>query len=278
MPAPSGGLAVLKNRDFSLYLAARFLSNIATQMLIVAVGWQVYHITGSVLDLGLIGLSQFLPFLCLVLLSGHIADQYDRRIILLCGLGAYFVCSLLLLTFSLEKIATTLPIFGVLALYGITRAFQLPAAQSFVPTIVEPQALRNALALNSSANQVASIAGPSVGGVLYALAEVHMGRNSGAGLVYGASATMLLTAAVLILMIAKRRAASRVRNCRGTRCCRASASCGSENRYWVPFRWICLPYCSGVPRRCCRPIRATCCTPGRPFSAICGRRPASARG
>src|ERR1700684_1105860 len=85
MPPSSGGLAVLKNRDFSLYVSARFLSNIATQMLIVAVGWQVYHITGRVLDLGLIGLSQFLPFLCLVLFSGHIADQFDRRAIIIFG-------------------------------------------------------------------------------------------------------------------------------------------------------------------------------------------------
>ncbi len=208
MTGNSGGFAVLKNRDFSLYLSARFLSNIATQMLIVAVGWQVYQITGSVLDLGLIGLSQFLPFLCLVLFSGHVADQYDRRIILVFGLCAYFLCSVLLLTFALEKIATTLPIFAVLAAYGITRAFQLPAAQSFVPTIVETKVLRNALALNSSANQVASIAGPSVGGVLYALAEVHLGHNSGAGLVYGIAAISLLTAAVLILMIRKRRAAT----------------------------------------------------------------------
>jgi MFS family permease len=206
MADASGGLAVLKNRDFSLYLAARFLSNIATQMLIVAVGWQVYRITGSVLDLGLIGLSQFLPFLCLVLFSGHAADQYDRRIILLLGLCAYFMCSIALLSFAVSNIRSTLPIFGVLAVYGITRAFQLPAAQSFVPTIVETGVLRNALALNSSANQVASITGPSVGGVLYALAESHVGRNSGASLVYGSAAMLLLTAAVLILSIAKRRA------------------------------------------------------------------------
>jgi MFS family permease len=202
----NGGFAVLKNRDFSLYIAARFLSNIATQMLIVAVGWQVYHITGSVLDLGLIGLSQFLPFLCLVLVSGHVADQYDRRVILLLGLGAYFVCSVTLLSFALSNIRSTLPIFGVLAVYGITRAFQMPAAQSFVPTIVESRRLSNALAVNSSTNQVASIAGPSVGGVLYAVAESHGGRNSGASLVYATAAILLLTATVLVLLIHKRRA------------------------------------------------------------------------
>ena len=205
MAAASGGFAVLKNRDFSLYLSARFLSNIATQMLIVAVGWQVYHITGSVLDLGLIGLSQFLPFLCLVLYSGHVADQYDRRLILLFGLCAYLLCSVALLLFAQSNIRSTLPIFGVLAVYGIIRAFQLPAAQSFVPTIVETGVLRNALAINSSANQVASIAGPSVGGILYAVSETHMGGNSGASLVYGAAAISLTIAAVLILLIRKRR-------------------------------------------------------------------------
>jgi Transmembrane secretion effector len=80
-----GGFAVLKNRDFTLYLCSRFFASIATQMLITAVGWQVYHITGRVLDLGLIGLSQFLPFLCLVLFSGHVADQFDRRMIIMIG-------------------------------------------------------------------------------------------------------------------------------------------------------------------------------------------------
>jgi MFS family permease len=206
MAEANGGFAVLKSRDFSLYIAARFLSNIATQMLIVAVGWQVYHITGSLLDLGLIGLSQFLPFLCLVLLSGHVADQYDRRSILMLSLCAYFACSVTLLSFAMANIGSTLPIFAVLAVYGITRAFQLPAAQSFVPTIVEARLLRNALAINSSANQVASIAGPSFGGVLYAVAESHVGRNSGASLVYGTTAILLTTAAVLMLLIAKRRA------------------------------------------------------------------------
>src|SRR5580692_749482 len=126
MPVSSGGLAVLKNRDFSLYICARFLSNIATQMLIVAVGWQVYHITGRVLDLGLIGLSQFLPFLCLVLFSGHVADQFDRRVIILICHCAYGLCALTLLGFAHAEISITLPIFGVLAIFGITRAFQVP--------------------------------------------------------------------------------------------------------------------------------------------------------
>src|SRR3984885_9148775 len=103
-------------------------------MVIMAVGWQVYHLTGRVLDLGLIGLSQFLPFLCLVLFAGHAADQFDRRIIILLCLCSYATCALLLLVFALTPVASTLPIFAVLAVFGIARAFQVPALQSFVPT------------------------------------------------------------------------------------------------------------------------------------------------
>jgi MFS family permease len=201
-----GGLAVLKNRDFTLYLGSRFCASIATQMVIMAVGWQVYHITGRVLDLGLIGLSQFLPFLCLVLFSGHVADQFDRRLIIILGHCSYALCALLLLHFAWLKITTTLPIFAVLAVLGITRAFQMPASQSFVPNIVPAASLRNALAINSSANQVAAIVGPSVGGIVYAIAEARFGRNSGAAVVYGAAAMVLAAAITMVSLIAKRRA------------------------------------------------------------------------
>ena len=177
-------------------------------MVVMAVGWQVYHITGRVLDLGLIGLSQFLPFLCLVLFSGHVADQFDRRVIIMLGHCAYALCTLLLLGFAWVNIKTTLPIFGVLAILGITRAFQMPAAQSFVPNIVPSAALRNALAINSSANQVAAIVGPSVGGIVYALAARQIGQDSGAGVVYGAAAVLLLAAITLVALIRKRRSPS----------------------------------------------------------------------
>lgn len=200
------GFAVLENRDFGLYLGSRFFASIATQMVVMAVGWQVYHITGRVLDLGLIGLSQFLPFLCLVLVSGHVADQFDRRMIIILGHCAYATCTLLLLGFAWLNVTTTLPIFGVLAVLGVTRAFQMPAAQSFLPTIVPSEILRNALAVNSSASQVAAILGPSVGGVVYAIGEGRFGRNSGAGVVYGAAAILLLVAIILVFQIQKRRA------------------------------------------------------------------------
>ena len=204
----TGGFALLSNRDFARYLYARFFSSIAIHMIIMAVGWQVYHLTGHVLDLGLVGLSQFLPFLSLVLFTGHAADRFDRRLIILLCLCAYAICALLLLAFALAHLRSTLPIFGVLAVLGVARAFQVPASQSFIPNIVPPAVLGNALAVNSSAGQVAAIAGPGAGGILYALADSTFGRASGAELVYGAAAVLLFVAVVMLAMLRKRPAPS----------------------------------------------------------------------
>lgn len=93
----SGSLGVLRNRNLSFYLSSRFLGTLAVQMQSVAVGWQVYQITGSLFDLGLIGLAQFAPFLVLILWAGHVADRYDRRkIIVFCMLTQLLVSALLL--------------------------------------------------------------------------------------------------------------------------------------------------------------------------------------
>ncbi len=110
LPDVTRGFAVLKERDFTLYVIARFLSSVAVQMLIIAVGWQVYHITGRVLDLGLIGLSQFLPFICLSLYAGHVADRLDRRLIIsLCQLMV-LICTVLLLAVTLIGMSVVWPI------------------------------------------------------------------------------------------------------------------------------------------------------------------------
>jgi MFS family permease len=154
-------------------------------MLIIAVGWQVYHITGRVLDLGLIGLSQFVPFLCLSLFAGHAADQFDRRGIIMLCLLTYLICTVLLLGFAWAAVGVVWPTYLVLALLGMARAFQTPAAQSFVPNIVPLAALPNAIAVSSSTFQIATILGPSVGGLVYAFGVAghagHAGR-SGMGL------------------------------------------------------------------------------------------------
>jgi MFS family permease len=201
-----GGFAIFKRRDFTLYLGARLFSSLAAQMIIIAVGWQVYHLTGRVLDLGLIGLSQFLPFLCLSLFAGHAADRHDRRVIIVLCLAAYLVCALLFLGFARTKLSSAVPIFAVLALLGVARAFLLPASQSFLPNIVPVTALGNAIAINSSTFQVASIAGPSLGGLLYAFGE-SLGAGHGAQWVYGAASALLAAALAMLLSVKSRSSA-----------------------------------------------------------------------
>jgi MFS family permease len=196
--AAARGFGVLKHRDFTLYLVARVCSSLAAQMLIVAVGWQIFNLTGRVLDLGLIGLSQFLPFLCLSLFAGHAADHFDRKLIVALCLATFLVCALLLFFLALGGVRTTLPIFAVLALLGIARAFLTPAGQSLVPNIVPASALGNAVAVNSSTFQLATIAGPSFGGIVYAF--------GGAPWVYGVTAALLTLSLLLMLWVSATRA------------------------------------------------------------------------
>jgi MFS family permease len=206
--APTGGFTLFKERDFTLFLIARFFSSIAAQMIIIAIGWQVYHLTGRVLDLGLIGLSQFLPFLCLSLFAGHAADVFDRRVIIMLCLAAFLGCTLALFGFARIAITSAWPIFLVLAVLGVARAFLAPAAQSLLPNLVPLSSFSHAVALNSSTFQVASIAGPSIGGLVYAFGESSHRINAGAQWVYGLAATLLATGVVMLLFVKRHRAAA----------------------------------------------------------------------
>jgi len=185
----SSGLSVLRNRNLSFYLSARFLGTIAVQMQSVAVGWQVYQITGSLFDLGLIGLAQFAPFLVLILWAGHVADRYDRRkIIVLCMLTQLLV-SALLLAFTASGSHVVWPVFAVLVLFGSARAFMMPASQAVLRNLVPDKDFGQAVALGSSTFHVAVIAGPVLGGLLYAF---------GPTVVYLVAAALLLVATLLM--------------------------------------------------------------------------------
>jgi MFS family permease len=185
----SSGLGVLRNRNLSFYLSARFLGTLAVQMQSVAVGWQVYQITGSLFDLGLIGLAQFAPFLVLILWAGHVADRYDRRkIIVLCMLTQLLV-SALLLAFTASDSHVVWPVFAVLVLFGSARAFMMPASQAVLRNLVPDQDFGQAVALGSSTFHVAVIAGPVLGGLLYAF---------GPTVVYLVAAALLLVATLLM--------------------------------------------------------------------------------
>ncbi len=119
------------------------------------------------MDLGLIGLAQFLPFLLLILWAGHAADHYPRRrIIALCML-TQFICAMCLLAFTIFGVASVWPVFAVLALFGAARAFMMPATQAIMVSLVPEASFSRAVAMGSSSFHVAVIAGPALGGVLY---------------------------------------------------------------------------------------------------------------
>ncbi len=163
----SNGFSVLKHRNFSFYLSARILGTIAVQMQSVAIGWQVYAMTGNVYDLGMIGLAQFAPFLCLILFAGHVADVFNRRHIILACFAAQLLCSLSLFAYTMTGSAVVWPVFAVLVLYGSARAFMMPATQAVLIHLVPTESFSKAVALSSSSFQVAVILGPTLGGLIY---------------------------------------------------------------------------------------------------------------
>jgi len=155
--------------DFSLYQLARFLIVAGLEMQSIAVGWQIYEITKRPLDLGLVGLAQFSPGILLFLASGHAADTINRRKLLTACYAGFGVCSSLLLFTALSGLRSVLPIYGVVVLLGVVRAFNNPASRSLLPQIIPEEHLQNAVAWNSSVNQGGTILGPSLGGLIYAL-------------------------------------------------------------------------------------------------------------
>lgn len=159
---------LLRIPSFALYLASRVPTMLAVQIQTVAVGAQVYGLTHDPLDLGLVGLSQFLPFLVCVLPAGQLADRVDRRLILAACLLLELVCSIALVIFSVRGLTSAWPIFAVMVPFGIARAVMSPAAQAVLPNLVAREQFASAVALNSSLWQFTTIVGPAVGGYVYA--------------------------------------------------------------------------------------------------------------
>lgn len=146
--SPSGRLGVLRNRNLALYLSARFLATFAVQMQSVAIGWQVYQITGSLFDLGLIGLAQFAPFLLFILWAGHVADRYNRRLIVMACMAVQLLCSALLIAFTASGSTVIWPVFAILVVFGSARAFMMPprrrCSRTWCPTANSARRWRSA--------------------------------------------------------------------------------------------------------------------------------------
>jgi len=172
--------AAFGHRNFNLFQAARLASILAMQVQSLAIGWQIYAITGRPIDLAWSGLAQFLPAFGLSLVTGHAADRFDRRSILLACHAAMASLSVALFLVAGAHPHGVAPIYVVLVGVGIARAFLGPASQSLLPALVPPEHFGNAVAWGSSLWQTAMVAGPAIGGVIYA-------ASGGAGAVYATS-------------------------------------------------------------------------------------------
>ncbi len=182
-------LSLASYPSFFRFWAGRVAGTMANQMVMVAVGWQMYDLTHSAWNLGLVGLFQFVPALALALVSGHVADRHDRRHIVSMALGLQLMAALLLLLATHERWISRDLILGVSLLLGVARSFQMTAQQALTPLLVPAPILARAMAFSSSGNQAAIIGGPALGGFLYA---------AGAGVVYVVCAALFVLGASLV--------------------------------------------------------------------------------
>jgi MFS family permease len=192
--ARNGARIAFNYPSFVLFQLARFCIVVSTEMQAVAVGWQVYEITKRPLDLGLVGLAQFLPGILLFLVSGNVADRFERRkLIVLCYAG-FAVCSGSLLYISLRGTQSVYPIYAISVLLGIVRSLNGPVSRALLPQLVPEEHFPNAIAWASSIFQFATILGPSFGGIVYA-------AFGGPSAVYALSMMAATTAALATLRI-----------------------------------------------------------------------------
>ncbi len=176
------GTAAFAYRDFRRYQMARVMVIMGAEAQALAVAWQVYEITHRAIDLGYTGLVLFLPGLLFLLPAGHIADRYDRRLVILVCYLLQILCTLTLLIFALRGLHRVEPIFILLFLIGTGRAFSGPASSALLPHLVASEHFVNAITWGATVFQIANIAGPAVGGLLYTLPLP--GRLYGAPIVF----------------------------------------------------------------------------------------------
>ena len=185
-----GKLLLRHQRPFLAFWLARVCTASGFQMLTVAIGWQLYQLTGNVLDLGLVGLVEFLPRLLFMLHTGHVADRYERRrVAALCQAGQALIALALVLGSSSGEI-TREAIFVLAFLLGSARAFEMPATQALLPSLVPAALFPAAVAASASAMQTATIAAPALGGFLYAFGSLW---------VYAPTALLYILACALML-------------------------------------------------------------------------------
>lgn len=196
-----GERSVFQEPSYARFWLVRICAMVSFQMVAVAVGWQMYALTHSTFALGMVGLVQFLPMLLLTLVVGHVADHVDRKkILVVCQLVDCATVSLLAVSSYLHRLHPA-GIFVAVAAIGTARAFEFPAMQAILPSLVEDRKVPQAIAWSASAGQAASIAGPAMGGLLYVF---------GAHVPYVTCACLYVSAAMLSsTIVQKRRAAGK---------------------------------------------------------------------
>ena len=192
MPAGATNPAGPLSRSFHFFLWTRLLSTAANQILLVALGWQMYDLTGSAWDLGLVGLLQFIPTVAFTIPSGQLADRVDRRRVISAAIAVMLVAAALLAWASMGHWVGRNLILGVSVLLGLARALLTPAQQAIVPALVPAGQLPRAMASSSAVMKVAVVAGPAVGGFIYAL---------GPHWAYGLCVALLVVSIVCVLSI-----------------------------------------------------------------------------
>ena len=183
---------LLTYQSFVWFWLARLFGIMSNQMLMVAVGWQMYDLTSSAWDLGLVGLFQFVPALLLTLPAGQVADRHHRARIFAASLGLQVVVALILIAATLVGLTDRDLILSVSVLLGVARAFQMPAQQALTPLLVPPFLLTQAVTFSTAGMQFAVISGPALGGMIYL---------AGPAAVYGVCVVLLTGAALLALGI-----------------------------------------------------------------------------
>ncbi|HEU0146120.1 MAG TPA: MFS transporter [Bradyrhizobium sp.] len=184
---PIGAGALLRQSSFLFFLLSRSLSRFSGQIAAVAIGWQIYDLTGRAFDLGMVGLIQFLPTALLVFIAGSAADRYPRRRVVQLCLIAEALAAVYLCWGSYAGALSEAQLFAATFVLGIAGAFESPATAALLPLIAPSGSLQRASAISSGAGQLATITGPALGGFAYAVAP---------GLAYGVMAAFCVAGVI----------------------------------------------------------------------------------
>ncbi len=185
-------ISLLRHRQFAFYWLTRVLSTTGYQIMQVSIQWEIYQLTGSAVHLGMIGLVMFLPVITGTFIIGHVADHYDRRVVVgICQLTKA-IGAILLIVASYAGFLSVPLIYVVVLIISTSRAFESPALNTIPASIMPPEILSRAIAAGASAYQMAQIGGPALGGFLLA---------AGTNLTYWACLTMFLVAGICISMV-----------------------------------------------------------------------------